>query len=72
MKLSPNRQVVIPKRLCDELDLHAGDFLEGTVEGGRVVFTPQALVDRRVKTAIKDFGAKIPLSPARRAALRRA
>jgi AbrB family looped-hinge helix DNA binding protein len=69
--LSPNRQVVIPKRLCDELDLKAGDLLEGTLEGGRVVFTPQALIDRRVKTAIEHASARIPLSPALRAALRR-
>jgi AbrB family looped-hinge helix DNA binding protein len=72
VKLFPNRQVVIPKRLCEELDLRAGDLLEGTVEEGRVVFTPQAFVDRRVKTAIEDVGAKIPLWVTLRPALRRA
>jgi AbrB family looped-hinge helix DNA binding protein len=40
VKLSPNRQVVIPKQLCDELDLHPGDLLQGTVDDGRVVLTP--------------------------------
>jgi AbrB family looped-hinge helix DNA binding protein len=72
VKLSPNRQVVIPKRLCDALELRAGDLLEGTIEEGRVVFTPQALVDRRVTVELQGMGAKLPLSAALRAALRRA
>jgi AbrB family looped-hinge helix DNA binding protein len=71
VKLSPNRQVVIPKKLCEQLDLRAGDLLDGAVESGRVVFTPQALIDRRVKTALEEVGRRIPLSPALRAALRR-
>jgi AbrB family looped-hinge helix DNA binding protein len=58
--LSPNRQVVIPKRLCDELDLKAGNLLEGTLEGGRVVFTPQVLIDRRVRAAVEDASTRIP------------
>jgi AbrB family looped-hinge helix DNA binding protein len=71
VKLSQNRQVVIPKPLCDALDLRAGDILEGTLEEGRVVLTPQALIDRRVKTVLEDATAGIPLSPAIRAALNR-
>ena len=68
--LSPNRQVVIPKRLCEKLDLQPGDLLTGTIEAGRVVFTPQALVDRRIKAALEDFGSTLPLSPRLRASLR--
>ena len=71
MKLVSNRQVVTPKRLCEQLGLRTGDLLDGAVESGRVVLTPQALVDRRVKTAIEDLGARVPLSDALRAALRR-
>ena len=72
VKLSPSRQVIIPKPLCEELQLGVGDLLEGTVEEGRVVLTPQALIDRWVKTAIEDFSINIPLPATLRAALRRA
>jgi len=71
VKLVSNRQVVIPKRLCGQLGLRTGDLLDGAVESGRVVLTPQALVDRRVKTAIEDLAARVPMSDALRAALRR-
>jgi AbrB family looped-hinge helix DNA binding protein len=69
--LSPNRQVVIPKQLCDALDLRAGDLLEGSLEAGRVVFTPQALIDRRLKNALETASSESPLSQALRAAFRR-
>jgi AbrB family looped-hinge helix DNA binding protein len=71
VKLSQNRQVVIPKRLCEKLGLRTGDLLDGAIESGRVVLTPQALVDRRLKTAVEDLGAWFLLPPALRAALRR-
>src|SRR4029450_9045168 len=37
--LSSNRQVVIHKELCEELDLQAGDLLAGRIEGGRGAVT---------------------------------
>ena len=58
-------------RTCEQLGLRAGDLLHGAVESGRVVFTPQALVDRRLKDALDAFGTPVRLSPALRAALRR-
>ena len=63
VKLSPNRQVVIPKAICDALDLRAGDLLEGTLEDGQVVFTPQALIDRRLKLALDYATGNMSLSP---------
>jgi len=68
--LSSNRQGVIPKQLCEELDLQAGDLLAGTIDGGRVVFTPQSLVDRPIKAALQDVGSTLPLSPSPRVSLR--
>jgi len=70
VKPSPSRQIVIPKPPCGQLALHPGDLLEGTVESRRVILTPQALVDRRVKAAIEAVGDEISLSPGLRAALR--
>lgn len=68
VKLSANRQVVIPKRLCEEIPLETGDLLDVTIEEGRVVFTPQALVDRRVIDRVR---AERRLPAALRAVLRR-
>ena len=41
-------QVVIPKDIREKLGLAVGDYLEATIERGRVVFTPKAvmIVDR--------------------------
>lgn len=46
VKLGTSRQVVIPKKLHDELELAPGDYLDVTLEHGRLVFTPKRLVDR--------------------------
>ncbi len=45
MKLGQRRQVVIPKEICDELNLHEGDFVEVTKTEGVIVITPKKLVD---------------------------
>jgi AbrB family looped-hinge helix DNA binding protein len=44
-KLGQRRQVVIPKEICDELGLRAGDFVEVTRDEGVVVIKPKKLVD---------------------------
>jgi AbrB family looped-hinge helix DNA binding protein len=46
VKLGATHQVVIPKRIVEELDLTPGDYLEVELQGGKVTFTPKALVDR--------------------------
>jgi AbrB family looped-hinge helix DNA binding protein len=47
VKLGSSRQIVIPKKLYDELGLSAGDYLEVELyEGGRLIVTPKELVDR--------------------------
>jgi AbrB family looped-hinge helix DNA binding protein len=44
-KLGQRRQVVIPKKICDELGLHEGDFVEVTSTEGQVIIKPKKLVD---------------------------
>ncbi len=44
-KLGQRRQVVIPKEICEELDLHEGDFVEVKLTKGAVVIRPKKLVD---------------------------
>ena len=59
VKLGSSRQVVIPKKLHDQLGLEPGDYLEVALERGKVVFTPKALVDkeldRRISKSMEDF-----------------
>ena len=57
VKLGASRQVVIPKKVHDELGLGPGDFLEVEVRDGKVVFTPQALIDRRLAEGLADVSA---------------
>jgi AbrB family looped-hinge helix DNA binding protein len=54
VKLGASRQVVIPKKIHDELGLAAGDYLEVEVAAGKVVFTPKALVDRRIEKRLAE------------------
>jgi len=44
-RIGQRRQVVIPKALFDALQLREGDFVEMTVERGRVSMRPKRLVD---------------------------
>ena len=44
-KLGQRRQVVIPKEICEELDLHEGDFVEVISRQGAVIIKPKKVVD---------------------------
>jgi antitoxin MazE len=48
VKLGVSRQVVIPKRIHDQLGLTPGDFLEVNLDGGRIILTPKTLIDKSV------------------------
>lgn len=45
MRLGQRRQVVIPKEICDDLNLQEGDFVEVTKAEGVVVIRPKKIVD---------------------------
>ncbi len=47
VKLGVSRQVVIPKKIHDQLGLAPGDYLEVQLEKGRVVMTPKTMVETR-------------------------
>jgi len=44
-RIGQRRQVVIPKAVFEALHLQKGDFLEMTVERGRLAIHPKRLVD---------------------------
>jgi AbrB family looped-hinge helix DNA binding protein len=45
VKVRTNRQVTIPKAIFDELGLKEGDFVEVSLQEGRILITPKRLVD---------------------------
>lgn len=51
VKIGVSRQVVIPKRIHDQLGLAPGDFLEVKVDKGTIILTPKTLVD---KSGVRD------------------
>lgn len=54
VKIGVSRQVVIPKKIHDELGLAPGDYLEVEVEKGKVVLTPKTLVNKEVERGIQE------------------
>jgi AbrB family looped-hinge helix DNA binding protein len=48
VKIGASRQIVIPKKACQELALGAGDYLDVVVKDGSLVMTPKTLVDKRL------------------------
>lgn len=57
-RIGQRRQVVIPKRVYDALHLQEGDFLEMTVERGRLAIRPKRLVDLE-EALTKSEAAKV-------------
>jgi len=55
VKLGSSRQVVIPKKIHDELGLKPGDYLEVELLDGKLVFTPKVLIDKRLEEAMEDL-----------------
>jgi len=55
VKLGASRQVVIPKKIHDQLKLEPGDYLDVELQAGKVVFTPKTLVDKRIEEGLEDI-----------------
>jgi len=72
VKIGVSRQVVIPKKIHDELGLHPGDYLEVGVQGHQVVLTPKTLVEKRLAEGLEDIKKGRVIGPfkARREAVR--
>lgn len=45
MKISPQGQIRIPKKMMNELKITPGDYVEVDVESGHVVLKPRKLID---------------------------
>jgi AbrB family looped-hinge helix DNA binding protein len=55
VKIGVSRQVVIPKRIHDQLGLEPGDYLDVELKGDRVVLTPKALIEKRLAEGLDDI-----------------
>lgn len=55
VKVGISRQVVIPKKLYDQLGLTPGDYLEVEREGDRIILTPKTLIEKRLVESFEDY-----------------
>jgi AbrB family looped-hinge helix DNA binding protein len=55
VKIGVSRQVVIPKRIHDQLGLVPGDYLQVELKGDKVIMTPQAFVAKSLAEAREDI-----------------
>jgi AbrB family looped-hinge helix DNA binding protein len=62
-RIGQRRQVVIPKRLFEVLQLREGDFVEVTAQRGRLEMRPKRLVDV-ADVLTKSEAAKVRLGEA--------
>lgn len=54
VKIGTSRQVVIPKKIHDDLGLTPGDYLEVEVQRGKLVMTPKTLVNKEVERRLTE------------------
>ena len=54
VKIGVSRQVVIPKKLHEQLGLAPGDYLDVELKEGKVVMTPKTLVDREIQKRLEE------------------
>jgi AbrB family looped-hinge helix DNA binding protein len=48
-------QVVIPQDIRRQVNIRVGDFLEASVERGKITLTPKLLVDREIAEGLADL-----------------
>ncbi len=54
VKIGTSRQVVIPKKIHDEIGLAPGDYLEVELRDGKVILTPKTLVDKHIEERLAE------------------
>ncbi len=55
VKLGASRQIAIPKRIYDDLNLSAGDYLEMEVANSKIILTPKVFVAKGVIQGLADI-----------------
>ena len=49
VKIGASRQVIIPKKVYEQLGLATGDYLDVKVQDGGLLMSPKTLVDKPAK-----------------------
>jgi AbrB family looped-hinge helix DNA binding protein len=55
VKIGASRQVIIPKKVYEQLGLATGDYLDVTVHDGGLLMSPKTLVDKPAKRPADEF-----------------
>ena len=63
VKIGVSRQVVITKKIHDQLGLTPGDYLEVELHNNRLILTPKALVEKRLAEGLEDIRKGRVLGP---------
>jgi AbrB family looped-hinge helix DNA binding protein len=63
VKVGASRQVAIPKRVCDQLRLQRGDYLEVQVKNAQLVLTPRVFIEKRLAEGLRDLKAGRGIGP---------
>ncbi|MGH9470168.1 MAG: AbrB/MazE/SpoVT family DNA-binding domain-containing protein [Terriglobia bacterium] len=48
-------QIVIPQRIRRQVRVAVGDFLEASVENGKITLTPKSIIDRHLAEGLDDI-----------------
>jgi len=57
VKLKIKRQVTLPSSLRQQVGLKVGDLLDVKEDKGKIILTPQSIMDKRLAESIADFKA---------------
>ena len=55
VKIGASRQIVIPKKVYDELGLQPGDYMEVEKNGNHLILTPKQLIEKRLAEGLEDL-----------------
>ena len=55
IKIGVSRQVAIPKKIYDELELTPGDYMEISVQNNNLVLTPKVFIEKRLVQGLQDI-----------------
>jgi AbrB family looped-hinge helix DNA binding protein len=54
-KVGTSRQLAIPKKVYDDLELKAGDYIEIVKKDSHLLLTPKSLVDKGIAEGLNDI-----------------
>lgn len=57
VRVKTKGQITLPNSIREQVGLNVGDILEAKEEQGKIILTPQSVVDRRLAESFADFKA---------------